>query len=196
MNYKSELLKKISEYKAQVGIIGMGYVGLPLALEFAEAGFEVTGFDVDRDKVQKLNSGESYIKHIPSERIKTQVAGKKFRATNDFSSLSEMDAIIICVPTPLNKYREPDISYIENSGREISKYFNKGKLVVLESSTYPGTTEEILKPLLDKPLNSEIEGQLICGKDYFLAFSPEREDPNNPKYTTKTIPKVIGGQTP
>ena len=195
MNLKNELIKKIMENRVLIGIIGMGYVGLPLALEFAEAGFNVTGFDIDKNKIEKLNSGESYIKHIQSERIKKQVDLKKFSSTNNFSRLSEMDVIIICVPTPLNKYREPDISFIENSGKEISKYFNKGKLVVLESSTYPGTTEEILKPLLDNPSNSEVSEQLICGQDYFLAFSPEREDPNNPHYTTKTIPKVIGGQT-
>lgn len=195
INFKTTLLEKFQNFNAKIGIIGLGYVGLPLALEFAEAGYKVTGFDVDSDKVLKLTQGETYINHIPAKKIKEQVERQRFFATNDFSLLKEMDAIIICVPTPLNKYREPDISFIENSGKEISKYFKPGKLVVLESSTYPGTTEEVLKPFLDRPINEEINAELTCGKDYFLAFSPEREDPNNPDYTTKTIPKVIGGYT-
>lgn len=194
-NYIEQFLNKIKDRSIKIGIIGMGYVGLPLALEFAEENFKVTGFDVDENKIPLLNKGKSYIKHIPAERIKLQVQKDNFKATDDFSKLSEMDAIIICVPTPLNKYREPDISYIKKSSETISRYFSKGKLVVLESSTYPGTTEEIIKPLLDKPLNPDIKQELVCGEDYFLAFSPEREDPNNPNFKTKTIPKVVGGIT-
>ncbi|MCR4417174.1 MAG: nucleotide sugar dehydrogenase [Ignavibacteria bacterium] len=194
-NFKDLLLNKIKNRTAKVGIIGMGYVGLPLALEFAEENFNVMGFDIDENKIPLLNKGESYIRHIPSPRIKKQVDKGNFNATIDFSKLQEMDAIIICVPTPLNKYREPDVSYIKNSAEIISKYFKPGKLVVLESSTYPGTTEEIIKPYLDNPINPEIEEELTCGEDYFLAFSPEREDPNNPNFNTKTIPKVVGGVT-
>ncbi len=196
MNYLKELLEKINNRSAEVGIIGMGYVGLPLALEFAEEDFKVTGFDIDENKIPILNGGKSYIKHIPESRISKSVNKNKFQATSDFSKLLEMDVVIICVPTPLNTNREPDISYIQNSAEVISKYFKKGQLVVLESSTYPGTTDEIIKPLLDKPLNPDYMGiELNAGEDYFLAFSPEREDPNNPNYTTKTIPKVVGGFT-
>ncbi len=193
-----ELIAKIKEKKAVIGIIGLGYVGLPLGLEFAEKDFFVLGFDIDSTKIPVLNSGKSYIKHISSERIKKSVDKKKFEATSDFSRLPEVDAIIICVPTPLDEHREPDISYIENSGKIIAKYLRKGQIVVLESSTYPGTTDEVLLPLCEKAqftqgkTDAEI---LIAGVDFYLAFSPEREDPNNPNFTTATIPKVVGGVT-
>ncbi len=190
------LYKKIQLKEAKIGIIGMGYVGLPLALEFADEEFHVTGFDIDGEKVKLLNSGVSYIKHINSDRIYKSLKNGSFSATSDFSRLTEMDVIIICVPTPLNKNREPDLSFIVSTARTISENFKPGKLIVLESSTYPGTTEEILLPLFEKPLNEEYKNTTFrAGEDFFLAFSPEREDPNNPDYTTKTIPKVIGGHT-
>lgn len=188
------LLSKIENKTAVVGIIGLGYVGLPLALEFAKKEFRVIGFDLDERKSKFIAEGKSYIKHIASERIAEAVSAEKFSATTDFTKLPEADAIIICVPTPLDEHREPDMSFIENSAKTIAKYFRKGQLVVLESSTYPGTTEEILLPLLE---NSQTGSEkLIVGEDFYLAFSPEREDPNNANYSTATIPKVIGGMTP
>ncbi len=201
---KNELIKKINNKSAVVGIIGMGYVGLPLALEFANKGFFTIGFDIDEKKIPILNSGKSYIKHIKEDRIKKVVDKKKFLATSDFNRLTETDAIIICVPTPLNEHREPDMTYIENSGKVIAQYLKKGQFIALESSTYPGTTEEILQPLFEEaPLGkSKIESKkskvskYVVGKDFYLAFSPEREDPNNAKYSTSTIPKVVGGVTP
>lgn len=196
MNYKSFLLDKIQNKRVKVGIIGLGYVGIPLALHFCEEGISVLGFDIDNEKVKKINNGESYIKHIDSTSIYTFVNKKLFEATDNFSRLKEVDAILICVPTPLNQYREPDISYIENTAKVISQNLRKGQLVCLESSTYPGTTIEVIKPKLDNPLNPELNGEkLEVGIDYFLAYSPEREDPNNPNFTTKTIPKVVGGAT-
>lgn len=201
----TELLDKINNKKAVIAVIGMGYVGLPLALEFAEKGFKTIGFDIDETKIPVLNAGKSYIKHIKGEKIKKAVDAKKFEATSDFSRLPDTDAIIICVPTPLNEHREPDMSFIENSGKVIANYLRAGQFVSLESSTYPGTTEEILLPLFenapltqksnDKNQNSKAKPFKV-GKDFYLAFSPEREDPNNPKYSTATIPKVVGGVTP
>ena len=200
----SLLLKKIENKTAVIGIIGLGYVGLPLALEYALKGFKTIGFDIDERKIPILNSGKSYIKHIKADKIKKTIGNKKFFATADFTRLPEADAIIICVPTPLNEHREPDMTYIENSGRIIAQYLRAGQFVSLESSTYPGTTEEILLPMFenapitqnskDKIQNSKIK-KFVVGKDFFLAFSPEREDPNNPKYSTATIPKVVGGVT-
>lgn len=193
---EESFIEKIKTKKVKVGIIGLGYVGLPLALEFAESGFYITGFDVDEKKILILESENSYIKHIPSERISKAIKSDRFKVTTDFTKLKEVDAIIICVPTPLNKFREPDISFIEESSKVISQNFRIGQLVVLESSTYPGTTEEIIQPYLENPLNPELSNQkLQVGVDFFLAFSPEREDPNNPDFTTKTIPKVVGGVT-
>jgi UDP-N-acetyl-D-glucosamine dehydrogenase len=189
-----ELLEKINNKKVKIGIIGLGYVGLPLGLEFAGKGFDVLGFDLDERKIEFLKEGKSYIKHISSEKIKKAVSDGKLRATIDFSKISEMDAIIICVPTPLNEHREPDMSYVEGTARTIAKYLRKGQLITLESTTYPGTTEEILLPLFEKAESIDNNG-FIVGKDFYLAFSPEREDPNNPKYSTSTIPKVIGGVT-
>ncbi len=198
------LLKKIENKTAVIGIIGLGYVGLPLALEYATRGFKTIGFDIDERKIPILNSGKSYIKHIKADKIKKTVNSKKFFATADFTRLPEADAIIICVPTPLNEHREPDMTYIENSGRMIAQYLRAGQFVSLESSTYPGTTEEILLPMFENaPVTQLAVGnkqsakakKFVVGKDFFLAFSPEREDPNNPKYSTATIPKVVGGVT-
>ncbi len=191
-----DLLTKIEQKSAKIGIIGLGYVGLPLALEFTRRGFRVTGFDVDEAKIPVLNSGKSYIKHISADRIKEAVDSKKFLATADFSRLPEVDAILICVPTPLDEHREPDMKYIENSAEAVSKYFRKGQLVVLESSTYPGTTDEIILPLLENPRSQKGVSNWKVGEDFYLAFSPEREDPNNPDFNTSTIPKVVGGVTP
>jgi UDP-N-acetyl-D-glucosamine dehydrogenase len=193
------LLNKIQNKKAVIGIIGLGYVGLPLGLEFAHKGFKVIGFDIDEKKIPILKRGESYIKHIKAERIKSAVDKGTFEATSDFSKLPEVDAIIICVPTPLNEHREPDMSYIVNSGKMIAQYLHKGQFVALESSTYPGTTDEILLPMFENAPQTQSNSQqtkLICGEDFYLAFSPEREDPNNPHYNTATIPKVVGGITP
>jgi UDP-N-acetyl-D-glucosamine dehydrogenase len=196
MDYKQTLIEKINNKEIIVGVIGLGYVGLPLALEFVEQGFNVIGFDIDEKKIPIILSGNTYIKHIASDRIANAVNSNRLKATTDFKKLNDIDAIIICVPTPLNKYREPDVSYIVNTSIEISKNLKLGQLVVLESSTYPGTTEEIIQPLLENPLNEFLKNKkLKVGEDFFLAFSPEREDPNNPHFTTKTIPKVIGGVT-
>ena len=189
VNYKKELLVKIENKSAVIGIIGLGYVGLPLALEFAKENFQTIGFDIDERKIPILMNGKSYIKHISEEKIAKAVKSKTFIATNDFSQLTKCDAIIICVPTPLDHHREPDLTFIENSGKIIAEYIRAGQFISLESSTYPGTTEEILQPLFDAK-------GLKVGEDFFLAFSPEREDPNNPDYSTSTIPKVVGGVTP
>lgn len=208
MHNKNILLKKINDKSAVVGIIGLGYVGLPLGLEFIESGYSIIGFDIDEKKIPVLKAGESYIKHINGNRIQKAVDTGRFDVTSDFSRLSEADTIIICVPTPLDEHREPDMSYIVDTAETIQKYLRPGQLVTLESTTYPGTTEEILLPLFESapfaqnsklpPLTKggDTEGGYEVGKDFFLAFSPEREDPNNPNYTTKTIPKVIGGVTP
>lgn len=179
-----DLLGKINSNSARIGVIGLGYVGLPLVVEFCRAGFNVTGFDLDSAKVALLKKGRSYIKHIPASKLALHAS--RFTPTNDFSYLSKMDCIIICVPTPLTKHREPDMSYVINTGRTIARHLRKKQLVVLESTTYPGTTEEELRRLLE-------EKGLRAGKDFFLAFSPEREDPNNKDFSTSTIPKVVGG---
>ncbi|NUN07815.1 MAG: nucleotide sugar dehydrogenase [Ignavibacteriaceae bacterium] len=191
---KTELLEKIKNKKHVVGIIGLGYVGLPLALEFVAKKIKTIGFDIDESKIPVLNGGKSYIKHIASDRIAGAVKSGLFEATSDFARLPEVDAVIIAVPTPLNKHREPDLSYVESSAKMAAQYLRKGQLVVLESSTYPGTTDEILLPLMEKASKSAQKYEV--GKDFFLAFSPEREDPNNPSYNTATIPKVVGGVTP
>lgn len=183
------LLQKIQDHEAVIGVVGLGYVGLPLLLEFVEEKFPTIGFDIDSSKVNGLNKGKSYIKHIKTDRIKNAVDKKLFWATDDFSELKGVDCILICVPTPLNKNREPDISYIVNTSETISEYLQKGQLVVLESSTFPGTTEEVMRPILEK-------SGLKCHEDFYLAFSPEREDPNNPKFNTRTIPKVVGANHP
>ncbi|MDA8091193.1 MAG: nucleotide sugar dehydrogenase [Nitrospiraceae bacterium] len=186
---KTKTLEKIKDRSAAVGIIGLGYVGLPLAIEFGRAGFPVTGFDVDTNKIDALNQGRSYIKHIPSDGILEVKKKGKFRATSDFSLLGEADCIIICVPTPINQHREPDLTYVLNSARTIAAHLRKGQLIVLESTTYPGTTDEDMRTIL--------EGNgMKAGRDFHLAFSPEREDPNNKSFSTRTIPKIVGGYTP
>ncbi len=197
MNYKTELLNKIADKSIKVGIIGLGYVGLPLGLEFTSKDIEVLGFDLDQKKVDDINNGKSYIKHIDQKRIEKSVKAKKLKATADFSLMPTCDAIIICVPTPLNEHREPDMKYITSTSDRIQKYLRPGQIVTLESTTYPGTTEEILLPLFEKaPVVQGISKEkYVAGIDFFLAFSPEREDPNNPDFNTSTIPKVVGGVT-
>ncbi len=181
---KEKLLNK----KARIGIIGLGYVGLPLAVEFAKANFSVTGVDTDKERILRINKGLSYILDVSSEEVKALVSKKILKAQSDTEILKEMDVIIICVPTPLRKTREPDISYIISATDEIAKNLTKGKLIVLESTTYPGTTEEVILPKLDSQ-------DFKAGRDFFLAFSPERVDPGNKIYKTKDIPKVVGGVT-
>jgi UDP-N-acetyl-D-glucosamine dehydrogenase len=184
----------------KVGIIGLGYVGLPLGLRFAEAGHRVTGFDVDTMKIEKLNRGETYIEHIPVTKIRQHVASKHFGATTDFSKLADMDAIIICVATPLDERREPDLSYVQITTESIAPYLQKNQLVVLESTTYPGTTEELVLPILEKnglrcPIARGPEAENVP-TDFYLAFSPEREDPGNKQFGLAQIPKVVGGINP
>jgi UDP-N-acetyl-D-glucosamine dehydrogenase len=181
-----ELLEKIKNKKAVVGVIGLGYVGLPLVREFTRAGMRVMGFDIDQTKVRSLMAGKSYIEHIPSATVKEMLSKGLFSATSDFDQLSKPDAIIIAVPTPLTKMRDPDMTYIEATAVAISKRLRKGQLVVLESTTYPGTTREVMLPILE-------QSGLKVGKDFYLAFSPEREDPGRKDYSTRTIPKVVGG---
>src|SRR6202051_4049227 len=181
----------------KVGVIGCGYVGLPLGLRFAEAGHRVKGFDTDTNKVSKINDGQTYIAHIPSTKIQQHVRAKLFSATSDFSRLAEMDAAVICVPTPLDQRREPDLSYVEQTARSIQPYLQRGQLIVLESTTYPGTTEELVLPILEAsgfpcPVGTGPESEQIA-TDFYLAFSPEREDPGNRQYGLAQIPKVVGG---
>lgn len=185
-----KLIYKIKNSTARVGVIGLGYVGLPVALRFCEEGFKVTGFDVDPGKVESIRKGESYIKHIPFDSLMGCIDKGKFEATTDMSKIREADAVIICVPTPLKHgTREPDMSHVESVAREVSKYLREGQLVSLESTTYPGTTEELVLPVLEKT-------GLKAGRDFFLVYSPEREDPGRRNFTTKTTPKVVGGLTP
>ena len=182
------LIKKIREKKAIIGVFGLGYVGLPLALRYSEVGNSVIGFDVDYSKVEKLNSGESYIGHISSSRVLDSL-NNGFKSTSDFSLVREVDALIICVPTPLNKYREPDLSFVINTVNSILPYLRKGQIISLESTTYPGTTEEELLPRIQST-------GLKVGEDLFLVYSPEREDPGNPDFETHNISKVVGGYSP
>lgn len=182
------LEEKIRTRRARIGIVGLGYVGLPLAVEFAKAGFSVTGIDISEDKVKRVNAGDSYVGDIPSSTLGPLVESGKLRATCDFSALLELDTVNICVPTPLRKTKDPDMSYIVASCQEIVRYFHAGMLVILESTTYPGTTYELVLPMLAKP-------GLEVGRDFFLCFSPERVDPGNPLYQTSNIPKVVGGCT-
>ena len=182
------LLSKIESGTVRVGIIGLGYVGLPLARAFADRGIAVLGFDVDPVKVAKLERGESYIGHIPDAMIR-QMREQRFEATTDFGRLDEPDVVIICVPTPLTDAREPDLTYIVKSAEAIAARLRPGQLIVLESTTYPGTTRDVVLPLLTA-------GGLHPGGDFFLAFSPEREDPGNPQFSAPTIPKVVGGLDP
>jgi UDP-N-acetyl-D-glucosamine dehydrogenase len=183
------LEERIRTRTARVGIIGLGYVGLPLAVEFAKAGFPVTGIDVSAEKAAKVNAGESYIADIPTATLAELTSAGTLRASTDFSLVADLDTINICVPTPLRKTKDPDMSYIVSACQKIAEYFHPGMLIVLESTTYPGTTDEVVLPMLAK-------SGLEVGKDFFLCFSPERVDPGNPKYQTNNIPKVVGGVTP
>jgi UDP-N-acetyl-D-glucosamine dehydrogenase len=180
------LQQKIDSHSARVGVIGMGYVGLPLAATIARRGFTVTGFDIDENRVGTLNEGISHIDAVHSDEMAKLVADKMFEATSDFQALADCDVITICVPTPLSKHREPDLSFVEQVVGVIATHLKPGQLVVLESTTYPGTTDEVVRPILEK-------GGLKSGADFFLGFSPEREDPGNPDYSTETIPKVVAG---
>lgn len=188
-NLKEELILKLKNKTAKLGVVGLGYVGLPLAVEKAKAGYDVIGFDVQGQKVEMVNEGHNYIGDIVDEDLSDLVKAGKIKATTDFSFVSEVDAVSICVPTPLDKYKQPDLSYVVNSSKDVAKYLHRGMLIVLESTTYPGTTEEVLKPILE-------ESGLKCGQDFFLAFSPERVDPGNKHFKTKNTPKVVGGITP
>ncbi|RMH61230.1 MAG: nucleotide sugar dehydrogenase [Calditrichaeota bacterium] len=183
-----DLLKRIEDNDVVVGVVGLGYVGLPLLMEFVEQGFKTVGFDIDRKKVDMLNEGKSYIKHIAGDRVKKVRDSGIFEATDDFKRIKEVDCVLIAVPTPLTKHREPDMSFIIGTAKNLAPNIRKNQLIVLESSTYPGTTEEVLKPILE-------ESGMKADEDFWVAFSPEREDPNNPKYNTRTIPKVVGANT-
>lgn len=183
------LLSKIHRREARVGVIGLGYVGLPLAVEFARAGFCVTGFDVDQQRAEQANSGDSYIGDVDGQTLRRQVESGRFHATNDFSELSYLDTVSICVPTPLRKTKDPDLSYIIQAVEAVAEHLHRGQLIVLESTTYQGTTEEIVLPMLDR-------GALKVGEDFFVAFSPERVDPGNATFQTVNTPKVVGGITP
>lgn len=183
---KDKLISKIDDKTLKVGIVGLGYVGLPLAVEFANAGYKTIGFDMQNEKVNKVNSGENYIGDIVPETLKRLVAEKMLTATTDWSKIKELDFIAICVPTPLDEYQQPDVSYITSSTETIGKYLSKETMVVLESTTYPGTTEDLVKPIL------EGGSGLTCSKDFYLGFSPERVDPGNAVYKTKNTPKIVG----
>lgn len=184
---KQELLQKIEQRELTVGVVGLGYVGLPLAVEKARAGFLTIGFDVQDQKVDMVNEGHNYIGDVVDDDLKSLVEEGRLRATKDFSFIKDVDFIAICVPTPLDDYQQPDISYVRDSAKEIAKHLKRGSIVVLESTTYPGTTEELLLPILE-------EGSgLTCGEDFYLGFSPERVDPGNKEYNTKNTPKVVGG---
>ncbi|GAB7387959.1 nucleotide sugar dehydrogenase [Bacillaceae bacterium] len=187
--YARELLDKLETKQAVIGVVGLGYVGLPLAVEKAKAGYRVIGFDIQQKRVDMVNQGVNYIGDVVDEDLAAIVLKEMLTATTDYSRIKDVDAVAICVPTPLDAYKQPDTSYIENSAREIAKYLHPGMLVVLESTTYPGTTEEVVKPILEST-------GLKCGEAFFLAYSPERVDPGNKKFKTKNTPKVVGGVTP
>src|SRR3989454_3164449 len=184
-----ELETRIKSKQARFGVIGLGYVGLPLALTLNEAGFDVTGIDIDTNRVDAIVAGRSYITDISDKELQKATAQKRFRATTDLSEIRNLDAVSICVPTPLRKTKDPDMSYVISAADAIAKALRPGQLVILESTTYPGTTEELVLPALEA-------GGLKVGKDFFVAYSPERVDPGNPNFNTKDIPKVIGGVTP
>ena len=186
MTPAATLLERIRTTEARIGIIGLGYVGLPLAVEFAKAGFDVTGFDVDESKNTAINAGTSYIPDVPAAELAEVVHAGRLRATSDMSKLGDMDVVDICVPTPLRKTKDPDLSYVVKAVEAAAKVLKRGQLVILESTTYPGTTDEVVQPMLEA-------GGLKAGEDFLLAFSPERVDPGNAQYTTKQIPKVVGG---
>jgi UDP-N-acetyl-D-glucosamine dehydrogenase len=186
LSLAAELERAIREHTARIGIIGMGYVGLPLALSFAERGFAVLGFDLDAAKVAALERGECYLSHLDARQVQQLVAVGRLRSTGDLSRLAELDALLICVPTPLTAQRVPDLALVMEATREIARRLRPGQLVVLESTTYPGTTDEVVREILERP-------GLQCGRDFFLAFSPEREDPGHPQHTAARTPKVVGG---
>jgi UDP-N-acetyl-D-glucosamine dehydrogenase len=186
---KEQIIAQITAKRAHVGVVGLGYVGLPLLTEFAGSGFQATGFEVDENKASQINAGESYIGDVNTSIIKDHVASGRLRATTDFDRLQECDAVIICVPTPLRKTKEPDVSYILAAAEEIKQRLHQGQLIILESTTYPGTTDEVLLPMFE-------ETGLKLDTDFLLAFSPERVDPGNPQFQTHNIPKVVGGVTP
>lgn len=183
------LAEKIRSKTARVGVVGLGYVGLPLAVEYAQAGYRVTGIDLIEEKTARINAGDSYIGDVPSSAVAPLAESGRLRATTDFSAIRDLDTVNICVPTPLRKTKDPDMSYIVAACEEIARYFHPGMLVILESTTYPGTTDELVLPMLEK-------SGLKAGQDFFLCFSPERVDPGNTKFLTKNIPKVVGGTTP
>lgn len=183
---KDELIQKINDKSAKIGVVGLGYVGLPLIVEFALKGFPTIGFEVDQKKTDELNKGTSHIVDVPSENVRKVLDSQRFTATTEFSKLGECDVIIICVPTPLRKTKDPDMSYILAAGEQIKKYARRGQLIILESTTYPGTTDEVLQPIIE-------DAGLKLDKDFLLAFSPERVDPGNPQFQTHNIPKVVGG---
>ena len=189
MSHADDLRSRIASHTARVGVVGLGYVGLPLAVEFAQAGFSVTGIDIDARKVADLNRGESYIQDVPATVLKPLVESGKLRATMDFAAVASLDTINIAVPTPLRKTKDPDMSYIVNACQEIAKHIHPGVLLILESTTYPGTTDELMMPMFEKP-------GMRVGHEFFLCFSPERVDPGNPNFQTRNIPKVVGGITP
>jgi UDP-N-acetyl-D-glucosamine dehydrogenase len=189
MKTSEVLAEKIRSKSARVGVVGLGYVGLPLAVEYAQAGYHVTGIDISDAKVGRITDGDSYVGDVPSSALAPLVSSGKLDATTDFSVIRDLDTIDICVPTPLRKTKDPDMSYIVAACEEIARYFHPGMLVILESTTYPGTTDELVLPMLEK-------SGLKVGQDFFLCFSPERVDPGNAKYQTKNIPKVVGGTTP
>jgi UDP-N-acetyl-D-glucosamine dehydrogenase len=188
MEHRAALEEKIRNRSAEVGVVGLGYVGLPLAVEFARAGFRVTGIDVQQSKVDRINAGDSYVQDVPASVLAPLVADGRIRATTDFGAVADLDTIDICVPTPLRKTKDPDMSYIVRACEEIKKHFRAGTLVILESTTYPGTTDELLLPMLAGK-------DMKVGRDFFLCFSPERVDPGNPNFHTRNIPKVVGGVT-
>ncbi|UZJ79669.1 nucleotide sugar dehydrogenase [Fictibacillus sp. KU28468] len=188
-DFTKQLLNKIETKEAVIGVVGLGYVGLPLAVEKAKAGYKVIGFDVQENRVEMVNDGINYIGDVVDEELAMLTSSKQIRATTDYSLISEVDAVAICVPTPLDIYRQPDTSYVESSGKEIAQFLHEGMLIVLESTTYPGTTEELLRPILES-------SGFTCGKDFHLAYSPERVDPGNKVFNTKNTPKVVGGVTP
>ena len=183
------LEQRLENHTARLAVIGLGYVGLPLAVEMAQAGFEVVGIDIDEKRVRQLNDGRSYIQDVPTADVAELLRQKRFRATTDFSALKTCDTVNICVPTPLSKQRDPDVSFIVAAATEVARHLHRGQLVILESTTYPGTTDELVLPML-------AESGLEVGHDFFLAFSPERVDPGNPNFNTRNIPKVVGGVTP
>jgi UDP-N-acetyl-D-glucosamine dehydrogenase len=185
---KDEIIKLIENKSAGVGVIGLGYVGLPLATEFAGKGFKAIGFEVDESKVARIKAGESYIGDVSADTVRDSVNTGRLKATTDFAHLKSCDAIVICVPTPLRKTKEPDVSFILAAAEEIQRHLRRGQLIILESTTYPGTTDEVLLPMLE-------ETGLKLDQDFLLAFSPERVDPGNPQFQTHNIPKVVGGVT-